>query len=803
MSNFLRTVVELVSTDNRERIFYISLFFRVTVSEKTVLFESSLGNSFGGHPRALYEDLLEAGFDGEILWSAERGVRVPGELRAHPNTRIVRRGTRAYANGLLRASTLVNDTTFPLFFTRRKLQSYLNTWHGIPLKTLGTSTNEAFGQWANTQRNFLQASHVLTFGEYFEKSVFEDYGAPLSLLLNVIDGPAPRLQHTKTRGVKAGGALRQRLGAGPAQRIVLFAPTWRGTISNRLNFSSAHTQALIDLSEKLGPHYKIVFSAHNLAEGKINGVPGVYVKSSTDNLYDILAVVDFVVTDYSSVLFDAIVLEIPVVLWQGDAETYERERGFAMDPSVIPVPSFKKMSDVAAAIKNNSSAESRGSLRRFVSDLLPFEGNSTYVSPLRIREGKISLPSQAANHTRPNILIHGGNLSANGITSSLKNLVAALDPSLMNVHIIIDRAGLAETPGASKRQKEFPGHVNWIVRSGATAVQQNDREIYGAFLQGSSTLSDDETSRIREIFRLEAQRVLGGATFDVAIEFSGYSPWWANFILHVPAGRKVIYQHNDMFLESQNPCKHFPGLDRVFSLYKNYDQIVSVSEAVRRKNAENLAGFYRHQKSAAVRNVIDPSAVISQAEISPIIVNRSFGALFYPHEGKRFFWMGRLSPEKRVDIAIRAFSRVCVADSRALLFIAGDGPLKSELQRLVAELNIEAQVVFLGHVAKPHALLARSDCLLLTSAYEGQGMVLLEAGVLGVPSIAFDVPGVSEAVDPRNSTLVKPGDFEGLTTAMLKVLYDEEPKKQNKVWAEAKANVAIAEFYKHVLAIAP
>src|SRR5699024_11953035 len=59
-----------------------------------------------------------------------------------------------------------NDVTFPEFFVKKEPQTYLNTWHGTPWKTLGYDVKTARMDYANTARNFLQATHLLLPNQY-------------------------------------------------------------------------------------------------------------------------------------------------------------------------------------------------------------------------------------------------------------------------------------------------------------------------------------------------------------------------------------------------------------------------------------------------------------------------------------------------------------------------------------------------------------------------------------------------------------------------------------------------------------
>jgi glycosyltransferase involved in cell wall biosynthesis len=134
----------------------------------------------------------------------------------------------------------------------------------------------------------------------------------------------------------------------------------------------------------------------------------------------------------------------------------------------------------------------------------------------------------------------------------------------------------------------------------------------------------------------------------------------------------------------------------------------------------------------------------------------------------RFISLGRLSPEKGIDRALRALALLPDLDFEYLLI--GDGSSKNELQALAAELGIEKRVKFLGAMKNPFGYLASADLKILTSHYEGFPNVLGEAGACGVPIITFkDLGGIKEIiVEGMNGFTVENGNIHDLAAAILR-----------------------------------
>jgi len=134
---------------------------------------------------------------------------------------------------------------------------------------------------------------------------------------------------------------------------------------------------------------------------------------------------------------------------------------------------------------------------------------------------------------------------------------------------------------------------------------------------------------------------------------------------------------------------------------------------------------------------------------------------------------GRLVLQKALDVALEALAR----HEGIELVIAGDGPERSRLERLVRELGVEERVRLLG--ARPRRtvfeLLAAADAVVLSSDWENFPHAVVEALAVGTPVIATDVGGVGEIVrDGVNGLLVPPHDPAALAEAIRRFFADAE-----------------------------
>jgi len=144
-------------------------------------------------------------------------------------------------------------------------------------------------------------------------------------------------------------------------------------------------------------------------------------------------------------------------------------------------------------------------------------------------------------------------------------------------------------------------------------------------------------------------------------------------------------------------------------------------------------------------------------------------------------FLGRLHPQKGVDLLLEAFTDVALRHPRALLIIAGKGPMMAELVDKTNRRRIQDQVRFLGESDDPDQFLAALDLLALPSRWEGMPNAALEAMARGRPVVATRVGGTPELVvsgginrphPDETGLLVAPGDVGEMARAILALLAD-------------------------------
>jgi len=138
-----------------------------------------------------------------------------------------------------------------------------------------------------------------------------------------------------------------------------------------------------------------------------------------------------------------------------------------------------------------------------------------------------------------------------------------------------------------------------------------------------------------------------------------------------------------------------------------------------------------------------------------------------------FAWLavGRFEIAKDYPNMLHAFAKVREQEPRAVLLLVGRGSLQADTESLAAALDLESAVRFLGVRRDVPEILSAADGYLMSSAWEGMPMVLLEAAAAGLPIVTTAVGGNLEVVgDGESGFLVPPRDADALGEAMLRLM---------------------------------
>jgi glycosyltransferase involved in cell wall biosynthesis len=237
----------------------------------------------------------------------------------------------------------------------------------------------------------------------------------------------------------------------------------------------------------------------------------------------------------------------------------------------------------------------------------------------------------------------------------------------------------------------------------------------------------------------------------------------------------IITKHVDSSLlnGSHRQQESFIGLFLGELIYSRAKKIIAISQAVKKYIIYNYNNI--NVKNIAVIRYGIESKILSNSKKTLNIFKKKYNLQGYYVLGVA----ARLVRQKSIDFLIKGFSEYNKNfNPKSKLLIAGKGPLKKELEELVASLNLKKSVKFLGFQSDINTFYRSIDVFCLTSSYEGLGLAILEALACKKPIITSNCSAMPEIIKQnKNGLLVDHLNIRQLVKAIQAL---EDPKLRNK-----------------------
>ena len=356
---------------------------------------------------------------------------------------------------------------------------------------------------------------------------------------------------------------------------------------------------------------------------------------------------------------------------------------------------------------------------------------------------------------RKKILIVNNNMKIGGVQKALLEVLKELHTRYDVTLLLFKKTGalLNEIP-EDVSVLESGSHFRYLGFSQGECRTVRDKLTRGLYAVVSKTLGIGAAVRIMGMtVRHECSE-----PYDTAVSFlhvGGFKLCYggvAEYVLnHVTAAKKVCYIHCD-YLNS--------GTDSPYSekLYPRFDQIICVSESVRKQFIKVLPEL--EEKTITVPNPVDVREIRALSTRQPV---------FYEPGFLNLLTVARLAGEKGIARVIRALAQI--KNSALRYYVVGDGRDRPELETMIRENGLEDSVFLVGEDKNPYRYMSGADLLVVPSYNEAAPVVFQEALVLGLPILSTRTLSAEEMIPPACGFVVDNTD-EAICQALGQISQD-------------------------------
>lgn len=751
----------------RLRGVYYKYYNKKPLIENYIFVESKNGDDLAGNMFAILEEISKPAYQQFKVFLAAKEQKIEHFqklLRANhiDNVQIVTFGSSKYYKLLATSKYIFLDTSLSRDFIKKDGQIIVNTWHGTPLKLMGRQVEDRAYAMGNVQRNLQMADYLVYPNQLMKDIMFKAYCLDNLYQGTVLMSGYPR--NSVFFKPKEGQILRQKIGY-QNKKLYVYMPTWRGSLNQTESIQTVDEMEymLHQLDAEMDDDVVIFAKMHPFVSEGIDFDTFRHIHKFPDELdsYAVLNAADGLVTDYSSVFFDFVNTRKKIILWAYDEYAYLGDRGTYKALRDMPFPVVKTPSDLVKEMKADKMYDDEEFMKE-----CGFCDNAEAASLLcrKVLLGEDCCPAEKnVGNGKENVFFYVSTLAKNGITTSILSLMEHLDLKDKNYYAVFREKTFGKYPD---RLNVLPEEVDiWPISSEPRYSLKDKifihlyyaRNLHNKFIQ----------NYIDKFYAREVKRHFGTVKVDYAVHFTGYEKHVIQMFARLGAESTIIV-HNDMLAElATKTNQHRPTLEWA---YRKYNHVGIVSEDLR----EATTTLGATEKNLTVIYNCHAYKTILEKGNGPIEF-QAYTETNYPQEtiiealegdGEKFINIGRFSYEKGHDMLVDAFNLYYKEHPDAKLFIIGGyGNLYRQTLRKAAMSDAKKNIFIIKQIDNPMPILKKCDFFILSSRYEGFGLVLLEADTVGVPVASTEIVGPTGFMKENGGCLVPP-TTEGILKAM-------------------------------------
>lgn len=351
------------------KCFFFRLLCLFPVKKNKIVFISTSPN-FSINPKFIYDVLQKNKSTFDFVWLTQKGEKLDGLSRyyAHDSIRAIYE--------LVTAKIWIGDSREQAYFRKRKNQFYVMTWHGgEPLKFIEKDTEESLPKYyvkcakADSKRTDLMIAETAFIYKIMKKSFW--YNGDI-LQKRFID-----------KNLKSNSENREKIKnffhIEKEKRIILYVPTFRMD-GNFSCYDIDYEEVIQQLREKTGKDFVFIVRLHeNIAskENLINYNKNIFNGTKYPSVAELVSASDFILSDYSSLLFQGYHARKNVIIYASDVEEYiKQDRGMYFDIKELPSPIATNTYELIEVILNYDKLKYENGINDILQKIGYYDGDA-------------------------------------------------------------------------------------------------------------------------------------------------------------------------------------------------------------------------------------------------------------------------------------------------------------------------------------------------------------------------------------------------------------------------------------------
>ena len=511
-------------------------------------------------------------------------------------------GDKPYRKLMESCKYLITEVYMPEAWVKKPGQLYINIWHGTPLKKLGLAKNTKNSHRnGTTQKNFIDADYLTYPNQYTMDHMLEAYKVS-----QLMPGKTVLLGYPRTGGMLAASqsgsdTIRKQL-APNGEKLYAYMPTFRDYLSDEQSIKEIK-DFLDFLDNNFSEDQLLYVNLHHRLNTSVNYNNYKHIRPfpPTIDSYKLLAETEALISDYSSVFFDYLILRKQIILFIPDYEKYCKIRGLFMDLYDLPFDKAKTKEEVLNFINLGKTYDDTKAFETFCSyDSIE---NAKKLCQLFFRDEQNLKLNPIPHDNRKRILIYSDACQQDDSTDFLSKFLEKYNHEQYDIFLGCDM----DLVDMNKKSAYPMMFENPVIGSETdphlTTLGQSIKKLYL-----SQTIPFEKAiNYLKYDYALIPKRMYGQAVFDCVIIYDAINP--EKIIAHTEMDTiKLLFLHSNVLSKVQSGDLFLRDSIRYAAKYSKNIMVSSVQDKLL---CEKLLGDYWKNKVQVVETTDDFSQIIN------------------------------------------------------------------------------------------------------------------------------------------------------------------------------------------------